>query len=52
MTTKEFVAALQCCIQDEFVAVSEVNENVIRVKFVDGQLINVLITEQNKPSSC
>lgn len=45
MTVKEFVSMLQCCIQEEFIAVSEVVENVIRVRFIGGQLINITVTE-------
>lgn len=45
MSVKEFVAALHCSIQEEFIAVSEVIENVIRVRFVDGKLINIIVTE-------
>lgn len=44
MTIKEFILMLQNCIQDEFVTVCEVNDNVISVRFVDGKLINIIVT--------
>lgn len=45
MSVKDFVTALQCCIKEEFIAVSETIENVIRVRFIGGQLINIIVTE-------
>lgn len=48
MTVKEFIAALHRCIREEFIAVSEVKENTIRVRFVNGQLITVTFSEQNE----
>lgn len=46
MMVKEFVSLLHCCIQEEFIAVTEVIENVIHVRFIDAKLINITVTEE------
>jgi len=45
MAVEDFISMLQCCIQEEFIAVSEIVKNVIRVRFIDGKLISITVTE-------
>ena len=44
MSVEEFAAMIHGYIRDEFVALSEIKNNVIHVRFVDGTLIKVNIT--------
>ena len=46
MSIEAFIVMLHNYIREEFLAVSEVKDNVIKIRFNDGKVITIVITEK------
>jgi len=45
MSIEAFIVMLHHYIREEFIAVSDVKDNVIKIRFNDGKVITVVIIE-------